>query len=139
VLISGSTIPFGATPLFANTGITNNGGNVILPAPGVFSVTYTAKFLATGTADGNATVQLYQGSGTTFAAILQPAITATFDNNTSGADVINAQITGYALIVTTSTGDNQIRVQITFDTGFEFPAPTVTGDANAQIMITQLN
>jgi hypothetical protein len=129
-------VPFGSTPLFPNTtGITNNAGVITLPVGGVFAVTYAVRFTLSGSGAGVA--QLQQGAGATFANI-PPAI-----NNTGGGtddSGLLLQATGFALIAATSTANNQIRLLINFlDAGITLPASAVPSDANAQIMITQLN
>ena len=55
-----------------------------------------------------------------------------------GTDV-ETQISGYAIVTTTSTSNNQINLLITLSTSaFTVPAALDT-DANAQITILQLN
>jgi hypothetical protein len=133
------TVPFSATPLFNNTaGITNAGGIITLPVPGIFAVIYTVRVTATPPLVGDFVATLQQGAGAIFDILNQPAINTVTDALTAGNSVQN-QLTGYAIITTTDTTNNQIELVVLFDTGYTIPAAEAVGDANAQIAIFQLN
>lgn len=137
-VLTGETVPFAATPAFSNSGITNTAGNITLPVSGVFLVMYTVRFGIAAGANGVGVAQLQQGNGTTFTAITQPAVTDTLDTLPAGTD-ITSQVSGYAIVTTTSTTNNQINLLLSFSTDFSVSPATAPVDANAQITILQLN
>jgi hypothetical protein len=135
-------IPFGATPLFANsTAITNSGVAITLPTTGLFLVMYTVRvqFAANENFVGAAAfLQQTADGGVTFTPILQPAVESS-QQNTAIGEVPQVQISGYAIVVTTSALNNQINVFLELGPNVMLVQSFGTTDANAQITILQLN
>jgi hypothetical protein len=133
-------IPFGGTPLFNNKGITNAAGVITLPNPGIFLVLYTVKieWAEDDTETAFATLQQTVTGAGSQVDIGQPAIISSTQTTVVG-EVLQTQITGWAIVTTTSTANNQIDLFLNTPTGTSLPAPVITGDANAEIAIIQLN
>jgi hypothetical protein len=138
-VLDGANVFWAATPAAnISSGITvnNTTGDITLPTSGIFLVQYSVRFTATpdDSADG-AGAQLRQGG----VAVSQATI-----NNTSisysGTDLtVTPELTGYALITTTSSANNVINLLIGFLTS-NITLPAAVGpDANAQMTILQLN
>lgn len=138
-VLNGTEVPFDEPSTFNSSAITDNGsGNITLPVGGIFLVMYTVRVAVAASSTGTATVQLQQGNGTTFAAITQPAVINTTDT-LPAATAIQVQVSGYALVATTSTSNNQINLEVSLSSG-GLTVPAVGGtDANAQLTILQLN
>jgi len=134
---NGGTVLFADASSANTAGITNTAGSITLPVGGIFLVMYTVRFsIAAATASGLALAQLQQTVGGTPTDI-SFAVINTFDETAAGT-AISSQVSGYALITTTSTSNNVINLIIGLDTGFTLPLATGT-DANAQITILQMN
>jgi len=117
-------------------------GYIILPYSGNFLVQYTVRINKSPN-DGSATarVQLQQTFEGEPSNIDAPAITHNISVDTVDAAVPGSQfqITGYALIRTTSCEDNVINLKVHLsDESLTIPA-TSCHDANAQISIVQLH
>lgn len=151
VLSNQATIPSGDNALWAATpagnisagiSVNNLTGAITLPESGIFLVQYSVRF----TYDPNDTVisvasahlqQTVAGAPTN---ITQPAITSTTATEvvaTEGTDS-EVEVTGYALITTTSALNNVINLVVTYTNNFSLLTATLI-DANAQMTILQLN
>ncbi len=117
-------------------------GNVTLPIHGVYLVQYTVRVTKSPSAGtSTAVAQLQQTVAGTPTNISQAVVTnnVSFDGVTVDVPESQLQITGSALIHTTSTDNNVINLAITI-TGGNLAIPDTTGtDANAELIILQLN
>jgi hypothetical protein len=140
-VLTGEIFTWSTTPATSITaGIRNNGGVITLPIGGTFVVTYTVRITATGPiipGSGGALVFLEQGStGSGFNTIDQPTVIVHADLLPAGAE-IQSQITGQAIIITTSATNNQIQLLPIFQTEYTIPLTGIP-DANANMTIQQL-
>jgi hypothetical protein len=100
---------------------------------------YTARITVTGIvlAGTSAIVELLQGStGSGFNNIGQPAVILHSEVLSAGL-VTQSQITGYAIVTTTSTANNQIELEALLSTNYTIPTAGAP-DANANMTILQL-
>lgn len=121
----------------------DNAGNITLPIQGLFLVQYTVKIsLSPFNSVRSAVIQLQQTVAGTPTNIDQSAITtnsSTADTDSSIDPQRETQITGYALISTSSNQNNVLSLTVTL-AGNNIKIPLATGlDANAQLMIMQIN
>jgi hypothetical protein len=138
-----TVVPFAASSAASiSAGISIDGTGVItLPTTGIFLVMYTLRVAATGAiATGTVSAQLQQtrtGAGSEV-AISQPAVVDLTDVIATVGLEVQSQISGYAIVTTTSTLNNQIDLQVILPAGYTVPA-TLVPDANAQLTVLQLN
>jgi len=139
---SGSNVLWSATPASnLSSGITNTGGSITLPTTGIFLVQYTVRFTVTPfTGTETATAQLQQTVAGTPTNISQAAITNNVATDGISDAVPSSQriVTGSAIITTTSSANNTLNLLITFDGNDSLPI-AIAPDANAQMIILQLN
>jgi len=150
ILTNQATIDSGTNILWAETPAANlssgisfdpTTGLVTLPTSGLFLVQYTVRFTRTPF-DGTsvATAQLQQTISGTPVDITQPAI-VNFVGIDGISDVIPSSdvlVTGYALVTVTSSANNVINLITFYDNNTTLPAATAA-DANAEMVILQLN
>jgi len=137
------TILWDGAPAFTPKGISNNVGEITLPTTGTFLVMYTIRLTIAGTtALETAIAHLRQSTvagGGGMTNITQAAITNNSNNLPADVLELQTQLSGYALITTTSTVNNVIDLTINLPAaGITIPVAT-TPDANAQLTILQLN
>lgn len=138
-LVSGSNVSWGASSADQqSSGISVNTttGNITLPIGGTFLVIYFAQFDLPfdGTLNtGNATLR--QSS---IAVTHQRALTSLHYTGGANGGSMRQTASGLEIVKTTSSSDNTLSLQITFDGNATFPA--ALGDsANALMAILQLN
>ena len=142
-VLSGTNVPWSPTTDVNNSpSITVDPiGNITLPDSGTFLVQYTVRLTKTpfnGTS--TATVQLQQTLSGVPTNITQSAITSntSIDGLSSEQPSSQTQIVGYA-IVQTGSASNVINLAVNI-TGGNLTIPPASGiDANAEIVILQLN
>ena len=141
---TGNNVFWAATPAAnISSGITfdNTTGAITLPTSGIFLVQYSVQFDKTpfnGSSVGIAQLQqTVAGTPTDLTQATIQGIGAT-DTATAVTPVSSEEVTGYALITTTSTLNNVINLVISFSGGITFPFST-SDVANAQMTILQLN
>lgn len=116
-------------------------GIITLPTSGIFLVQYSVQFDKTpfnGSSVGIAQLQqTVAGTPTDLTQATIQGIGAT-DTVAAATPLSSEEVTGYALITTTSTLNNVINLVISFSNGITFPFST-SDVANAQMTILQLN
>lgn len=141
-VLDGANILWAATPAAnISSGITfdNTTGAITLPTSGIFLVQYSVNFGKTASDITDVGIaQLQQTVAGAPTNVSQATINSAFVTDPGETLAISEEITGYALITTTSTLNNVINLQITLTANMELG--TATGsDANAQMIILQLN
>jgi len=121
--------------------VLHDSGDISLLIPGEYLVQYTVRLTKTPFS-GTATVvtQLQQTVSGVSSNISQSAVTtnSAIDGITDSGPSSQTQITGFAVISTTSSLDNTINLTVAI-TGENLTIPVTTDlDANAQLMILQL-
>ena len=117
-------------------------GLITLPTSGIFLVQYTVRFdKSPFNGTSTAVVQLQQTVAGVLANVTQPTVTNNNSNDgvTAAQPASQVQVSGYALITTTSSTNNTLALGVTI-TGSNLSVPAASGiDANAQFTILQLN
>lgn len=149
-IATGNTVLWAATPasnLSSGISFDATNGQITLPT-GLFLVQYTVRFDSTpysptfGTiTETTVTAQLQQ----TVAGVPTNISQSSIKNNTAADNVESSEpqsqraISGYALVNVTSSLNNIINLVVTMSNGSAFIPTTVGSDANAQMVIIQLN
>lgn len=122
-----------------SSGITvdNITGDITLPTTGIFLVQYSVRLNRTPfNGDSNVTVQLLQAGLASQVAITQ---NNSADGVTQAEPASQTEVTGYALVIVTSSLNNTIRLDVTLPAGGATVPAATLNDANAQMTILQLN